>query len=171
MLLKQIAYDRQSAVAYANKWAYSRNPEFYDFSKIGGDCTNFASQCVYAGCKVMNFTPIYGWYYISVNNRAPAWTSVEYIYNFLTTNNSVGPYAVNADITMVEPGDLVQIKFLGSTNFNHTPVITEIRGPKTTDNIFISAHSYDCDYKSLSAYNNVIETRFLHILGARYQEI
>ena len=42
-------YDRRAAVEYAHKWAFGRNPEFYDFSEIGGDCTNFASQCLYAG--------------------------------------------------------------------------------------------------------------------------
>ena len=42
-------YDRQAAVAYAHRWAYLRNPAFYNFDKLGGDCTNFASQCLYAG--------------------------------------------------------------------------------------------------------------------------
>lgn len=52
-------YDRAAAVAYARKWAVGRNPKFYDFNDIGGDCTNFASQCIYAGCGVMNFLPLY----------------------------------------------------------------------------------------------------------------
>lgn len=59
-------YNRANAVAYAKKWAYGRNPKYYDFSDLGGDCTNFASQCIYAGSGVMNYTPTYGWYYISV---------------------------------------------------------------------------------------------------------
>lgn len=79
-------YNRANAVAYAKKWAYGRNPKYYDFSDLGGDCTNFASQCIYAGSGVMNYTPTYGWYYISVNNRAPAWTGVDELYRFLTTN-------------------------------------------------------------------------------------
>ena len=57
-------YNRANAVAYAKKWAYGRNPKYYDFSDLGGDCTNFASQCIYAGSGVMNYTPTYGWYYI-----------------------------------------------------------------------------------------------------------
>ena len=51
-------YDREAAVEYANKWAYGRNPRFYDFSQLGGDCTNFASQCIYAGSGIMNYTPV-----------------------------------------------------------------------------------------------------------------
>lgn len=72
-------YRRDEAVAYARHWAYGRNPEFYDYERIGGDCTNFASQCIYAGTGVMNYTPIFGWYYIDANNKAPAWTGVEYL--------------------------------------------------------------------------------------------
>ncbi len=42
---------------YAHLWAYGRNPRYYDYEGIGGDCTNFASQCIYAGAGVMNDTP------------------------------------------------------------------------------------------------------------------
>ncbi|MDE7439525.1 MAG: amidase domain-containing protein, partial [Clostridia bacterium] len=42
-------YNRELAYEYAKKWAFKRNPEFYNFNNIGGDCTNFASQCIYAG--------------------------------------------------------------------------------------------------------------------------
>ena len=57
-------YDRNAVVLYAHQWAYGRNPAFYDYEHLGGDCTNFASQCVFAGSGVMNFTPTFGWYYI-----------------------------------------------------------------------------------------------------------
>ena len=60
-MLERIPYDRRAAVAYAHQWAYGRNPDFYDYEEIGGDCTNFASQCLYAGTGVMNFDPVYGW--------------------------------------------------------------------------------------------------------------
>lgn len=44
-------YDRLEAVIYAHRWAYGRNPAFYDYEEIGGDCTNYASQCIYAGTR------------------------------------------------------------------------------------------------------------------------
>lgn len=83
MALPIIPYDRKAAVRYAHQWAFSRNPAFYDYEELGGDCTNFASQCLYAGTGVMNFTPIYGWYYLNPNDKAPAWTGVPYFRNFL----------------------------------------------------------------------------------------
>ena len=43
-----IPYNRRSAVEYAHTWAYGRNPAYFDYQRLGGDCTNFASQCLYA---------------------------------------------------------------------------------------------------------------------------
>lgn len=83
-------YDRRAAVLYAHRWAYGRNPAFYDYENLGGDCTNFASQCIYVGSGVMNFTPTFGWYYIDANQKAPAWTGVPYLYNFLTREEQTG---------------------------------------------------------------------------------
>ncbi len=76
--MREIPYDRASAVAYARYWALSRNPAYYDFENLGGDCTNFASQSICAGAKVMNFTPDTGWYYRSAADRAAAWSGVQY---------------------------------------------------------------------------------------------
>lgn len=168
--LREIPYRREDAVAYANEWAYRRNPNYYDFSRIGGDCTNFASQCVYAGCGVMNDTPTYGWYYFNLQNRAPAWTSVRYIHRFLTTNREAGPYAREVGIFDIQPGDLVQLRFAGSEEFNHTPVVVAIKGEKTMSSILVAAHSTDANNRPLSGYRNVAEIRFLHIAGARVWE-
>ena len=71
--LLEIAYDRQTAVEYANYWAYRRNPRYYAFDEIGGDCTNFVSQCLYAGSGVMNFTTTV-WLKVSLPPRA-IWTT------------------------------------------------------------------------------------------------
>ncbi|MGL5314596.1 MAG: amidase domain-containing protein, partial [Peptostreptococcaceae bacterium] len=39
-----LVYDRDAAVAYAQKWALGRNPAYKDYEPWGGDCTNFISQ-------------------------------------------------------------------------------------------------------------------------------
>ena len=38
--MKKIKYNRQKTIEYANKWAFSRNPKYYNFDNIGGDCTS-----------------------------------------------------------------------------------------------------------------------------------
>lgn len=151
------AYDRQKAVDYAVRWAVSRNPAFYDFEKIGGDCTNFASQCLYAGSGVMNWTPVTGWYYISAGQRTPSWTSVEFLYRFLTSNLGPGPYARVVGPEAIQPGDLVQ---LGTENgtFYHSPVVLERRDGE----IYVAAHSYDTLWKPLSGFS-YDQVRYLHI--------
>ena len=94
-----LPYDRGAAVRYAHRWAYDRNPAYYDFSELGGDCTNFASQCLYAGSGVMDHTPTFGWYYISGNQKSPSWSGVPYFYNFLTRKDSrPGPFGTEAGL-------------------------------------------------------------------------
>lgn len=113
----------------------------------------------------MNFTPIYGWYYIDANQKAPAWTGVEYFYNFMTrTEKSKGPVGIRTNINEVLPGDFVQLRFQVD-NFGHTPVIVEVGWPVSPENILVAAHSDDADWRPLSTYN-VQEYRFIHILGA-----
>lgn len=114
-MLALLPYDRAAAVRYAHIWAYGRNPRYYDYESIGGDCTNFASQCIYAGAGVMNDTPTFGWYYINANDKAPAWTGVEYLYNFLTRRTpSAGPFAGEVPPERIRPGDIVQLSFDGA---------------------------------------------------------
>jgi hypothetical protein len=154
-------YNRAAAVAYAKKWAYGRNPAYYDFSDLGGDCTNFASQCIYAGSGVMNYTPIYGWYYISVNDRAPAWTGVDELYRFLTTNRGAGPRAVVTELADIRDGDIIQLKFSQGERFDHSPVVID-SGEGTPQTIKVAAHSYDASCRPLSSYR-YIDIRPLHI--------
>ena len=158
-------YDRKAAVAYAHRWALGRNPQYYDFEENGGDCTNFASQVIHAGSKIMNYTPVFGWYYIDSYRRTPSWTGVEYLYRFMTNNSGTGPYAVETDVRDIMPGDIVQISFV-SDQFTHTPVVVSVGTPVAVDNILIAAHSYDRDNYPLAEYDWKA-LRFLHILGSR----
>ena len=73
-------YNRIKAMEYARKWAYKRNPKYYNFDSVGGDCTSFVSQCVYAGAEIMNYKKHVGWYYINGNNKSPSWTGVEFFH-------------------------------------------------------------------------------------------
>jgi len=165
--LNQNGYDRKAVVEYANKWALKRNPAYYNFDEVGGDCTNYASQCIYAGCGVMNYTKTFGWYYRNSRDRAPAWTSVQYLHKFLTQNKSSGAYGEEVTIKEIEIGDIVQIKFKGKLGYSHTPVVVDIVGEKTIENILISAHSFDSHNRKLSTYENVESMRFIHIVGAK----
>lgn len=161
-------YNRDAAVEYANTWAYSRNPAYYDFSQIGGNCTNFASQCIYAGSGVMNYTPIYGWYYIDVNDRAPAWTGVNELFRFLTTNRGPGPQGELVPLSRIEKGDVIQLRFNSGEKFDHTPVVTDA-GDGTPDTILLAANSRDVNCRPLSTYD-YMELRPVHIFNVNPQQ-
>jgi len=160
-------YNREFAYIYAKRWALDRNPKYYDFENIGGDCTNFASQVIHAGGCPMNDTKWTGWYYYSLQNRAPAWTSVEYLFKYLTTNNGRGPISVISSINDIEIGDIIQLNFGFDEKFDHTPVVVRIEEPRKPENIFIAAHTYDRFDYPLSNYNYV-DIRFIHILGYKF---
>jgi len=162
-------YNRLAAVAYAHRWAYRRNPRYYDYETIGGDCTNFASQCLWAGSNIMNFTPDYGWYYIDANHKAPAWTGVEYLYRFLTRKQrSVGPAAMETTLERLLPGDIVQLSSDGVT-FTHTPVVVSAWKAQSPSEVLVAAHSYDSDNRPLNTYD--FQTlRCLHIIGVNKPE-
>ncbi len=160
-----ISYNRLAALLYARRWATERNPAFYDFSGIGGDCTNFASQCVYAGCGVMNYTPDTGWYYIDVNDRSPSWTGASFFYNFMVNNEGVGPFGTEADIEQCLPGDIIQLANERG-EYYHTLVLTGIRQSMAGRQYYVSAHSIDAYQRSLARYNYA-GLRCIHILGAR----
>lgn len=164
-MMKTGAYRREQAVAYAREWAYGRNPAYYDFSELGGDCTNFASQVLYAGTGVMNRTPTTGWYYINLNNRSPSWTGVPYFYDFLTGNRGVGPFARGAELSEVELGDFIQLSF-NEVRYAHTLAVVSVGKPATPYNTLVATHTFDAYNRPLSSYS-FREMRCIHILGYR----
>lgn len=160
--MRIFAYNRLAAVSYARRWALERNPMYYDFDEIGGDCTNFASQCIYAGARVMNYEPTYGWYYISPDDRSPSWTGVEFLYSFLVNNNSFGPFGRSVGQNQVQIGDIIQLGRADGT-FYHSLVVSA-----TFPRILVCAHSDDYLNRPLSSYtyDNI---RFIHIDGVRVE--
>ncbi len=163
-----MAYDRQAAVAYAREWAFSRNPRYYNFDELGGDCTNFVSQCVYAGAGVMNFTPEYGWYYISLNMRTPSWTGVQFFYNFMTTNEGDGPYGRDAPLSEALPGDVIQLAFNDNPAFTHTLLVVRTGRNPNPRNILLAAHTNDAYNRRMNSYEYT-NARLIHIEGVRGQ--
>lgn len=168
-MLIEIPYDRYSAVEYALKWAYSRNPEFFDFEGIGGDCTNFVSQCLFAGCGIMNYSGFEnGWYYINPNDRSASWTGVQYLRRFLLTNTGTAVYGEDSPLENIEAGDVIQLKNSNGVLY-HSVIVSYVKQPVSPQNIFICAHSNDARDRKLSTYNYA-EAKGIHILGARYEE-
>lgn len=157
------SYRRDRAVEYAKKYAFSQNPIFGNFRGIGGNCTNFVSQAVYAGSCVMNYLPTYGWYYRSLNDRSPSWTGVDYFYTFMTTNTGVGPYSREVGSDMLEVGDVIQLA-KNEGGFYHTLLVVGFDG----EDILVAAQTDDAYARPLSTYTYDY-ARFIKIEGVRLE--
>lgn len=155
-----VPYRRRDALGYAEKWAMGRNPQYMNLSGIGGDCTNFCSQCLFAGCGIMNRTQDTGWYYISPNDRSPAWTGVKFFRRFLLENQGRGPFAEETELEALLPGDFILLN--GGSYYYHALIVVGRSGEMP----LVAAHTYDAYMRPLSAYSYAALSP-LHILGAR----
>ncbi len=156
--MKERQYNRQKCLEYANQWALSRNPAYYDYEKIGGDCTNFVSQCIYAGSGVMNYNT---WYYKNGNDKSPSWTGVEFLYEFLVHNQGNGPRGVVVPQNQIQVGDLIQLSSNGE-RFTHSLMVVGIGNVNYLSDILIATHTYDALGRSLGTYD-FKKIRFVHI--------
>lgn len=154
-----IEYNRKKALEYAEKWAHKRNSAYMNFDGMGGDCTNFASQCLYAGVGIMNYTKDTGWYYNSPDDRAAAWSGAEYFVKFMLNNNSIGPFAAEASINSLETGDFISLK--NGHEYYHTLIITGFYNGIP----LVAAHTDDTYMRKLSTYH-FISAKGIHILGS-----
>ena len=152
-------YQRAAAAAYAKKWAFGRNPAYYDFTALGGDCTNFVSQCLFAGTGIMNYTPVTGWYYRSPSDRTASWTGVEYLYRFLTANQGPGPSAHLCQPEQALVGDVIQLCNSVGRYYHTALVVQPGRDP------LLAAHDNDAWNRPLSSYS-FFALRTLHIFGS-----
>lgn len=161
--MKVRVYNRQEAVSYAKKWALGRNPKYYNFDPVGGDCTNFISQCLYAGSKQMNYNQINGWYYINGNKKSPSWSGVPFLYNFLINNKGLGPRGIVVPQDKIELGDIAQLSFYNGI-YGHSLMITEIKDINNLNKIAIATHTYDALNKKIGEYSYE-KIRFIHIVN------
>jgi len=69
----RVTYDRQAAVAYADRWALGANPEYW--SSPDSDCANFVSQCLAAGGLQPLYDPGSEWYANGAEFPTVAWVN------------------------------------------------------------------------------------------------
>lgn len=112
-------YDNLSAVEYAKKYALTPNLNYHFIDPnndgIGDDCTNFISQCLYAGACPMVYSPI-PWFYKSLTSKpyytaSLSWSVAHSLYWFLKTNEEKHGYGPKGseikDLSLLTLGDLI----------------------------------------------------------------
>ncbi len=106
----------------------------------------------------MNFTPEVGWYYRSIDDRSPSWTGVEFLYDFLVTNQSRGPFARETSPQNMQLGDVIQLG--NAERFYHSLLVTGIQNGQ----LYVAAHSFNAYMRPLQSYS-FDRIRYLHIEG------
>ena len=125
-------YDREKAVAYAEQFWRLRNGAWADFSVRGGNCQNYASQCLLEGGIPMDYEGDAQWYSIrfedfmdSMEGRTTSWAAVRYFRDYAEKNQGYGlAAAVEQPYFSGEAGDILQMGV--EENTHHTTVITRL---------------------------------------------
>lgn len=164
-MLKILKYDRIKAVNYALNYALKRNNIYYDYTNEGGNCTNYVSQCLFAGTNVMNFNSLGGWFYLSPSKTSVSWANVEPLYNFLIGNKNEGVFGIDAPLDLCEIGDVIQLRFKNKNVFSHCLFVTKVISTNTKQ-IFVCANTRDVKEVPLNFYSYE-KYRLIHILGYR----
>lgn len=149
-------YNINNAVDYALEYALGMNPKFGNYEKWGGDCTNYVSQCLYAGDIPFDHEGIdvrYEWYWYSESNRTPSWTAANSLKFYMENNNSLGnenlSFGLVAQVSSLNQllrGDLVQLVDSNGYAY-HSMIVTGylVKNGRVVDYL-ISQHSgYDED--------------------------
>jgi hypothetical protein len=166
-------YDRSGAAAYAHQWATAPrpyNPDYFDFTDYGGDCTNFVSQAIREGGGAqMVGENTYGWYYHSVTDRSASWTGVYYLHKFVTlyADFPAGPEGCAVSVDQAEIGDVIQFSWEGDNYWNHSVIIVQTEDdPQGNRSHWVAGHTPDVDFYPYEYFligNPDAVYRFLHI--------
>ena len=157
-------YDAEAAVAYAHEWTEEgqklSNPSYH---REDADCTNFASQVLYAGGIPQVRGPRKedsSWYYeyTSLSRPSYTWGGANNLYFHLKNHSSyVSRVTETADI---EVGDIISFDTDpddGVFHIDHTAVVTKVNGTRWSD-ILLTYHSTDReDYPASNLINKGYE--------------
>ena len=159
--------DRQAMRTYQDRWFNGFNPDYANFEGYGGDCTNYASQVLYSGCRTMyarSGSGIAGsnyWFYRSSNDRSSSWTGVNELRSFLLNNTTKGPSGnTSSTFGALESGDIIQLGSGG--NYYHSIVVYKQGGDP-----YVTAHTSSYSGYYSSRYGGSSNSK-IHIDGYYY---
>jgi hypothetical protein len=166
---KHIVYDRKKVQAYAEAWWNSHNPRYLFFEN--DDCTNFVSQCLFAGNAPMNYTGKRetGWWYQGrIGNQEHwsfSWAVAESLRRYLTAGSD-GWHADAVDNPQkLTIGDVISYDWDGNGHYQHSVIVSEIDAKGMP---LVSAHSTNSknriwDYRDSYAWTSQTQYRFFHM--------
>ncbi|MBB6637990.1 amidase domain-containing protein [Cohnella thailandensis] len=163
------AYRREEAVAYAEQWWDEGNPSYENFEV---NCTNYVSQCIFAGGAPMNYTGRResGWWYKGKANGQELWSYSWAVANALQAYLSQPrTYGLRAEVVdsprQLMPGDVICYDWDGSGRYQHNTIVVAFTPdgmPLVNANTVSSRHRY-WDYRDSYAWTERTRYKFFHI--------
>jgi cell wall-associated NlpC family hydrolase len=165
---RHAAYDRAKARRYAEKWWNGTNPQYMNFEV---DCTNFVSQCLFAGGAPMNYTGKResGWWYKGKDGSRElwsfSWAVAHSLQSYLSSSKS-GLRSEQVDSPhRLAIGDVICYDWDGNGRFQHNTIVT---GLDAVGMPLVNAHTADSrarywDYRDSYAWTPNTRYRFFHI--------
>jgi cell wall-associated NlpC family hydrolase len=140
---RKIIYNRAKAAQYAETWWQTPNPKYEEFEV---DCTNFVSQCLFAGGAPMNYTGKrdLGWWYAGKKGNQELWSYSWAVANSLQTflshsRKGLHGHAVD-DPRELQPGDTIAYDWDGDGRYQHNTIVTA----KDANGMpLVNAHTYN----------------------------
>ncbi|WP_088549372.1 amidase domain-containing protein [Paenibacillus aquistagni] len=165
---RRVNYRRDKAVEYAEQWWNEPNPRFEIFEL---DCTNYVSQCLFAGGAPMDYTGRResGWWYRGKVNGKESWSYSWSVANSLEHFLLSSKAGLRAELVNhpneLKLGDVIQYDWDGDGNYQHSTIVTafDLYGmPLVNAHTTNSRHRY-WDYQDSYAWNEATNYRFFHI--------
>jgi hypothetical protein len=162
-------YQREAVKRYADQYWNEPNPRYLHFAV---DCTNYVSQCLYAGGAPMHYTDVRetGWWYKGQSGGKELWSyswSVAHsLQLFLLTIRRSGLRAEEVrSPEELTTGDVICYDFDGNGRFQHSAIVTATDGAGFP---LVNAHTTNCkgrywDYQDSYAWTERTVYRFFRI--------
>ncbi|WP_189031882.1 amidase domain-containing protein [Paenibacillus albidus] len=166
---REVRYRREEAAAYADRWWKDGNPAFETFDV---DCTNYVSQCLFAGGAPINYTGKRetGWWYKGYNGSQEwwsfSWAVSDSLHRYLSGKRGSGLRAEMMDLPeQLMLGDIIQYDWDGNGHYQHSTIVTAFDAgglPLVNAHTVSSRHRF-WDYKDSYAWTDRTAYRFFHI--------
>lgn len=170
-VVRSTGYNRKRAGEYADLWWNSYNPQYLGFEV---DCSNYVSQCLFAGGAPMNYTGKRGsgwWYHGQSSKRelwSYSWAVADSLRRYLASSRSHLRAEVVNSPSKLQVGDVISYSWKGNGHYGHSTVVSAIAEdgmPLVNAHTVNSRHRY-WDYRDSYAWTKNTEYRFFHIFDS-----
>lgn len=168
MRLSRQTYDRERAKRYADKWWNDYNPQFRKFAV---DCTNYVSQCLWAGGFPMQGGSgrDKGWWYRgnggAEDNWSFSWAVAHSLHWYLAGGDTPLPVWEVYHPQELAIGDVICYDWSGNGKWEHTTIVTgrDGQGMPLVNAHTVNSRNRRWDYRDSYAWTPQTRYKLFHI--------